>query len=148
MYWLGACGTAVPREATLNTGPCSRHWLLSGIGQCRCCVQAFSFKLLVLARLTASAIVVAGFSPRRSSLHFPLGKISSWIVSQALDFYVLLSTHSHTHTPTIAFRHLPPNSARFSYATEGALFISAQLSTDAVSTLRKVQVLIMTVEAT
>ena len=32
--------------------------------------------------------------------------------------------------------------ARFSYATEGALFISAQLSTDAVSALRKVWVLI------
>ena len=28
--------------------------------------------------------------------------------------------------------------ARFGYATEGALFISAQLSTDAVSALRKV----------
>ena len=24
------------------------------------------------------------------------------------------------HTPSIAFRHLPPNSARFSYAIEGA----------------------------
>ena len=46
------------------------------------------------------------------------------------------------HTPRIAFRHLPPNSARISYATEGALFISAQLSTDAVGTLRKVRVLI------
>ena len=46
------------------------------------------------------------------------------------------------HTPSIAFRHLPPNSARIGYATEGALFISAQLSTDAVSTLRKVWVLI------
>ena len=44
-------------------------------------------------------------------------------------------------TPTIAFRHLPPNSARFSYPTEGALLISAQLSTDAVSALRKVWVL-------
>ena len=41
-----------------------------------------------------------------------------------------------------AFRHLPPNSARFSYATEGVLFISAQLSSDAVSALRKVRVLI------
>ena len=57
-------------------------------------------------------------------------------------------THVHTqananpHTPSIAFRHLPPNSARFSYATEGALFISAQLSSDAVSALRKVRVLI------
>ena len=46
------------------------------------------------------------------------------------------------HTPSIAFRHLPPNSARFSYATEGALFISAQLSSDAVSALRKVRILI------
>ena len=36
----------------------------------------------------------------------------------------------------------PPNSARFSYATEGALFISAQLSSDAVNALRKVWVLI------
>ena len=48
----------------------------------------------------------------------------------------------HAHTPSIAFRHLPANSARFSYATEGALFISAQLSIDAVSALRKVWVLI------
>ena len=39
------------------------------------------------------------------------------------------------HTPSIAFRHLPPNSARFSYATD--LVISTQLSTDAVSALRK-----------
>ena len=46
------------------------------------------------------------------------------------------------HTPSIAFRHLPPNSAKFSYATEGALFISAQLFTDAVSAFRKVWVLI------
>ena len=46
-----------------------------------------------------------------------------------------------THTPSTAFRHLPPNSARFSYAIEGALFISAQLSSDAVSALRKVRVL-------
>ena len=46
------------------------------------------------------------------------------------------------HTPSIAFRHPPPNSARFSYAIEGALFISAQLSSDAVSALRKVRVLI------
>ena len=46
------------------------------------------------------------------------------------------------HTPSIAFRHLPADSARFSYATDGALFISAQLSSDAVSALRKVRVLI------
>ena len=32
------------------------------------------------------------------------------------------------HTLGIAFRHLPPNSARISYVTEGELFISAQLA--------------------
>ena len=47
-----------------------------------------------------------------------------------------------THTLSIAFRHPPPNSARFSYATEGVLFISAQLTNDAVSALRKIWVLI------
>ena len=39
-----------------------------------------------------------------------------------------LGIGERSHTPSIAFRHLPPNSARFGYATEGALFISAQLS--------------------
>ena len=53
-----------------------------------------------------------------------------------------------SHIPSTAFRHLPPNSARFSYAAEGALFISAQLSSDAVSALRKVRGTNMTVEAT
>ena len=42
-----------------------------------------------------------------------------------------------TRPSTIAFRHLPPDSA-----TEEAHFSSAQLSTDAVSALRKVRVLI------
>ena len=31
------------------------------------------------------------------------------------------------YTPSIAFWHLPPSSARIGYATEGALLISAQL---------------------
>ena len=44
------------------------------------------------------------------------------------------------HTPNIAFRHLPPNSARTGYTTEGTLFISTQLPTDAVSVLQKVWV--------
>ena len=39
------------------------------------------------------------------------------------------------HTLSAAFWHLPPNSARIGYSTEGALFMSAQLSTDAVSAL-------------
>ena len=49
---------------------------------------------------------------------------------------------NNNNTPSIAVRHLPPNSVRFGYATEGAFFVSAQLSTDAVSALRKVRVLI------
>ena len=61
------------------------------------------------------------FVPLVRKLHFPSSSIA----------------HSEHH-----FRHLPPNSARFTYATEAALFISAQLSSDAVSALRKVRVLI------
>ena len=53
-----------------------------------------------------------------------------------------VTTVTSVHTLSTAFRHLPPNPARFGYATEGALLISAQLSTDAVSALRKVRVLI------
>ena len=60
-----------------------------------------------------------------------------WRVPRGEDF-----RHNMGHAPSTAFRHLPPNSARFRYATEGALFISAQLSTETVSALRKVQVLI------
>ena len=57
-------------------------------------------------------------------------------------YHFLCFSKGISHTPSIAFRHLPPKSARFSYATEGAIFISAQLSSDAVSALRKVWVLI------
>ena len=41
------------------------------------------------------------------------------------------------HTPSIVFRHLPPHFVRTGYAPEGALPVIAQLSTDAVSALRK-----------
>ena len=63
----------------------------------------------------------------------------AWFTSINIGYDTALGC---VHTPSTAFRHLPPNSARFSYATEGALFISAQLSSDAVSALRKVRVLI------
>ena len=33
--------------------------------------------------------------------------------------------HGTSHTQSIAFWHLLPNSARFGYATEGALFLCA-----------------------
>ena len=48
---------------------------------------------------------------------------------------------TRTPTPSLAFRHLPPNSARIGYATEEAFFISAQLSTDTVRTVQMVLVL-------
>ena len=51
-------------------------------------------------------------------------------------------TKQNTHSPSITFRHLPHNSVKTGYATEGALFIFAQLSIDAVSAFRKVWVLI------
>ena len=40
---------------------------------------------------------------------------------------VLLRTGFAAHSQHHFFQHLPPNSARTGYATEGALFISAQL---------------------
>ena len=52
------------------------------------------------------------------------------------------------HTPSVTFWHLPPNSARFGYAIDGPLFTSAQLTTDTVSALGKVWVLIRLWEPT
>ena len=50
-----------------------------------------------------------------------------------------ISVPAAAHTPSLAFWHLPPNSARIGYTTEGALLlISKQLSTDAIIALRKV----------
>ena len=46
------------------------------------------------------------------------------------------------HTAGRVFQHIAPDSDRIGYAAERALFISAQLSTDAVSVFRKVLVLI------
>ena len=52
---------------------------------------------------------------------------------------ILLKVWNRSVVDTYSEHRFPaPSSARFSYATEGALFISAQLSTDAVSALRKV----------
>ena len=52
------------------------------------------------------------------------------------------------HTSGIAFRHLPPDSAKIVHATKGVLFISTKLSTAAVSAPRTVRSLNTTVEAT
>ena len=48
---------------------------------------------------------------------------------RTLSLIRIAAGQSSAHTPTIALRHLPPNSATIPYATEGAFFISAQLST-------------------
>ena len=74
---------------------------------------------------------------------------NAWVHSGLITLPMLLysmwpglnaSDVSH-HTPSLAFRHLPPNSARIGYATEEAFFISAQLSTDTVRTVQMVLVL-------
>ena len=90
--------------------------------------------------LTPAQIKPKSFESRRNLFFLPVVDASHvYVRAWALGcFHSLISTH----TPSIAFRHIPSNSARFSYATEGVLFISAQLSSDAVSVLRKVWVLI------
>ena len=131
-----------------------------------CHVKGFSSKLKALKVdvMGAENILFAGASLHLSARkYYRLGKRRGWnetsesAVSNRLGgeqrrsayrgfFFstnvLLVQTQQSVHTPSIAFRHLPPNSARFSYAAEGALFISAQLSSDAVSALRKVRVLI------
>ena len=102
---------------------CSRH----GVSVHCLCVQILSF--YATTEMTNA-----------SKIHCFLVDANKSYVIATSDSVVTL--HSCGHTPSIAFRHLPPNSARFSYATEGALFISAQLSSDAVSALRKILVLI------
>ena len=62
--------------------------------------------------------------------HYGQGVGSHWFRHQRQG------AQAESHTPSITF------CTRFSYATEGALFISALLSTDAVSALPKVPVLI------
>ena len=49
--------------------------------------------------------------------------------------------HRWRHTLSLAFWHLPPNSAIIGWVTEGALFNSASLSAHAVSAIQKVWVL-------
>ena len=100
---------------------------------CVClCMWARLRTVSVMTLLMMTSIRV-GFSSLHSSVVF--GQVLFSVKTVSLGQLV-------RHTPSIAFRHLPPNSARFSYATEGVLFISAQLSSDAVSALRKVPVLI------
>ena len=57
-----------------------------------------------------------------------------------ISAHLSVSRHTQCHTTSLDFWHLPPNSAWTGYATEGDSS-SLQLSTDAVSTLRKVGIL-------
>ena len=50
-----------------------------------------------------------------------------------MSSFIIFFVEVSAQTPSTAFRHLPPNSARFGYAIEGALFISIQLSINVVS---------------
>ena len=101
------------------------------------------------ANVTEAACVLA-FAHKCLRKHHDLFDIIMVLKSRALGvrgqdqrpWEGLGPAQTPNHTPNIAFWHLPPNSARTGYTTEGALFISTQLSTDAVSALRKVQVLI------
>ena len=90
--------------------------------------------------LTPVQIEPKSFESRRTLFFLPgVDAYHVYVRARALGcFHSLIISP----TPSSAFRYLPPNSARFSYATEGALFIYAQLSSDAVSALRKVRVLI------
>ena len=61
----------------------------------------------------------------------------TWFFRSDTSLHTLRASLSGTflQTPGIAFRHLPPSSAGSGYTTEGALFISTQLSTDAVGAI-------------
>ena len=84
--------------------------------------------------------------------HWQQMLIIDWLIHTFIFVVVVAGESDHedypgelrgqTHTPSIAFWHLPPNSARAGYTTEGALLVSVQLSTHAVCALQKVWVLI------
>ena len=61
----------------------------------------------------------------------------TWFFRSDTSLHTLRASLSGTflQTPGIAFRHLPPSSAGSGCATEGALFISTQLSIDAVGAI-------------
>ena len=93
---------------------------------------------MLLKRLQ-SGTVFTWPSPETAMGQWTVGLLLKRLHSGTVSLHLVKSSDSSELT----LRHLQaPHSARFSYATEGALFISAQLSSDAVSALRKVWVLI------
>ena len=84
--------------------------------------SSWALRFVISSEGPAQSLAYYGHSsiwwPRSIVLNF--GFESECSCSALLD--LLRHVDCGTHTPSIAFRHLPPNSARFSYATEGALF--------------------------
>ena len=80
-------------------------------------------------------VVVVTVNYRLNALGKAKSKAEAELVTLMFITWPAAKVGGHSHTPSIAFRHPSPNSARFSYATEGALFISTQLSSNAVSVI-------------
>ena len=97
---------------------------------------------LLMSYMLCIIIIIMKMLTWTGTHYSPTTRMHSIQGPSGTDQCQFLRKHGWPHTPSTAFWHLPPNSARFSYATEGALFISVQLSSNAISTLRKVRVLI------
>ena len=92
--------------------------------------------LTVMQRDSEADYVSFDFSARLRLLR----RLGLWTLDRLV---LVLDRTNQALTSTILRASLSGASARIGYATEGALFISAQLSTDAVNVLRKVRVLIL-----
>ena len=86
-----------------------------------------------------------GTSPEKSQVAHITQSASTTIKLTRKQIHTLKIMYNYTIIILIPHKHT--HAARSGYATEGALFISAQLSTDVVSTLQKGLGINMTVEA-
>ena len=78
---------------------------------------------------------------REKEVDTPFGKVSLPLFIETCASFLFGPLSQAANRQSLAFRHLFPNSARFGYTTEGSVFISTQMSTNAVSTLWKAWVL-------
>ena len=76
-----------------------------------------------------------------------LGLVDRWLC-QCWALFTGGYGQYRAHTPSIAFRHLPPNLAGFSYATEGTLYLRAAVQRRGQSPPKGTDTNNMTVEAT
>ena len=127
----------------LSTGACV------SVGQClpvavsvlglvdRCLCQCW-------ALFTGACVSVGPCRPVAVSV---LGLVCRWLWSASGRMYRWLCQY-RAHTPSIAFRHLPPNLAGFSYATEGTLYLRAAVQRRGQSPPKGSDTNNMTVDAT